>query len=181
MLAESAPWKFCQNITVMLTCSQVSNGLDSPLINYSISCHPPQPYSALPVYYFWRILLVSPFILDTSFINSYAESAVVAWSLGKATKLFDVHVFLISITLISIYRLKFGSRYSCRQTTFVFIMFFLLIFSQDRLMILFQWKFQLLCFASLSVYWLPPLLLFFVEVCQPPCLYHPSLLLETRE
>ena len=30
--------------------SRVSNRRDSPLINYSVFCHPPQPYSALPVY-----------------------------------------------------------------------------------------------------------------------------------
>ena len=30
--------------------SQVSNRRDSPLIDYSIFCHPPQPYSTLPVY-----------------------------------------------------------------------------------------------------------------------------------
>ena len=30
--------------------SRVSNRWDSPLINYSAFCHPPKPYSALPVY-----------------------------------------------------------------------------------------------------------------------------------
>ena len=45
-----APQDFCQNNTVMLTYSRVSNRLDSPLINYSVFCHPPQPYSALPIY-----------------------------------------------------------------------------------------------------------------------------------
>ena len=35
----------------------------------------------------------SPFIPDFPFINSCAQSTKVAWSLGKATKLFDEHVF----------------------------------------------------------------------------------------
>ena len=32
-----------------LLYSRVSNRRDSPLINYSVFCHPPQPYSALPL------------------------------------------------------------------------------------------------------------------------------------
>ena len=98
------PWKgkcwlkvrrdFCQNNTVMLTYSRVSSRQDFLLIDYSVFCHPPQPYSALPVFWFWRILPASPFIPDSPFINSCAQSTAVAWSLGKATKLFDVHVFL---------------------------------------------------------------------------------------
>ena len=73
--------------------SRVSNRRDFPLINYSVFCHPPQPWSALPVYYFWRILPASPFISDSPFINSCVQSTAVAWSLGKAAKLFDAHVF----------------------------------------------------------------------------------------
>ena len=52
-----------------------------------------------------------PFIPDSPFINSCAQSAALAWRLGKATKLSDVHVFyflLISMTFISMYRLRFG-------------------------------------------------------------------------
>ena len=41
-------------------------------------CQPPQPYSALLVYQFWRILPVSPFIPDSLFINSCAQSTVEA-------------------------------------------------------------------------------------------------------
>ena len=33
-----------------LSYSWVSNRQDSPLINYFVFFHPPQPYSALPVY-----------------------------------------------------------------------------------------------------------------------------------
>ena len=54
----------------------------------------------------------SPFISDSQFINSCAQSTAVAWSLGKATKLFDVHVFFISMTFISIYRHRFGDFWS---------------------------------------------------------------------
>ena len=50
MLAESAPRNFCRDNTVMLTFFQVSNGPNFPLINYSVFCHHPQPYSALSVY-----------------------------------------------------------------------------------------------------------------------------------
>ena len=72
--------------------SRVSNRRDSLLINYSVFCQPPQPYSVLPIYWFWRILPASPFIPDSSFVNSCAQSTVLAWSLGKATELFVVHV-----------------------------------------------------------------------------------------
>ena len=34
-----------------------------------------------------------PFYSRCPFINSFAQSTAVAWSLGKVTKLFDVHVF----------------------------------------------------------------------------------------
>ena len=44
MLAESVPWNFCHNNTVMLIYSQVSNRRDSSFVNYSVFCHPPQPY-----------------------------------------------------------------------------------------------------------------------------------------
>ena len=104
-------------------------------------------------------MAVSPFIPESPFINSCAQSTAVAWSLGKATKLFDVHVFFISMTFISIYKLRFGSDSSCRKTTFVFFMFFLLIFSQDRLTILFQWNFWLLCFCQSPRLFQPPRLL----------------------
>ena len=127
--------------------SRVSNWRDSPLINYSVFCHPPQSYSVHPVYWFWRILPTSPFILDSLFINSCAQSTAVVWSLGKATKLFDVHVFFISMTFISIYRLRFGD-FLCRFQVILhvdklplYFWVFLMILSQDRLMILFQWKF----------------------------------------
>ena len=79
---------------------QVWNRSDSPLINHSVFCHPPQPYSTLPVYEFWRNLQAFPFIPDSPFINSCAQSTVVAWSLGKATKLFDVcnpHHYICSL------------------------------------------------------------------------------------
>ena len=57
----------------------------SRLLIIPFFCHPPQPYSSLPVYQFW-------IIPDFPFINSCAQSTSVAWSLGKATKRFDVHV-----------------------------------------------------------------------------------------
>ena len=82
-----------------LSAARVSNRRDSLLINYSVFSHPPQPYSALPIYWFWRILQASPFIPDPPFINSCAQSVAVAWSLGKATKLFDVRVFLLACHL----------------------------------------------------------------------------------
>ena len=72
--------------------SRVSNRRDSLLINYSVFCQPPQPYSVLPIYWFWRILPASPFIPDSSIVHSCAQSTVLAWSLGKATELFVVHV-----------------------------------------------------------------------------------------
>ena len=74
--------------------SRVSNRRDSLLINYSVFCQPPQPYSALPIYWFWRILPASPFIPDSSFMNSCAQSTMLAWSLGKATELFIYMLFL---------------------------------------------------------------------------------------
>ena len=60
--------------------SWVLNRLDSPLINDSVFCHPTQPYSALYLYQFWRILPASPFILEFPFINSCAYLTAVAWS-----------------------------------------------------------------------------------------------------
>ena len=59
---------------IILIDSRVLKRRDSPIINYSALCHPLQPYSALPVYYFWRVLPASPFVLDPPFINSCAQS-----------------------------------------------------------------------------------------------------------
>ena len=47
---------------IIIIYSRVSKRRDSPIINYSIFCHPLQPYSALPVHKSWRILPASPFI-----------------------------------------------------------------------------------------------------------------------
>ena len=69
-------------------------------------------------------------------------------------------------------------------------MFFLLIFSQDRLMTLFQWNFQLLCFckpprlltleifANIPVYCTLPFIIL-AEICQPPRLFGSPILFET--
>ena len=77
---------------IIMTYSWVLNRQDFPLIDYSVFCHPPQPYSALPVYWFGRILPASRSIPESPFISLCAQSTVVAGSLGEATKLFDVHV-----------------------------------------------------------------------------------------
>ena len=74
--------------------SRVSNRRDSLLINYSVFCQSPQPYSALPIYWFWRIFPASSITPDSSFMNSCAQSTVLAWSLGKATELFVYMLFL---------------------------------------------------------------------------------------
>ena len=57
---------------------RVSNRRDYPFINYSVFCHPPQPYSALLLNQFWKILPASPFIPDSPFINLFAQSTAVA-------------------------------------------------------------------------------------------------------
>ena len=51
-------------------------------------------------------------------------------------------------------------------------MFFLLIFLQDRLMILFQWNLQLLCFCQSPRLFQLPCLLPLEIFCQPPHLLH---------
>ena len=53
--------------------------------------------------------------------------------------------FFITMTFISIYSLRFRSDSSFRKT--LYFLYFLLIFSQDRLMILFQWNFWLMYFC----------------------------------
>ena len=76
---------FCRAKTSQLILySRVSIRRDSPLINYSLF--------STPRFLILEILPASHFIPDTPFINSCAQSTGVAWSLGKATKLFDVHV-----------------------------------------------------------------------------------------
>ena len=57
--------------------SRVSNRRDSLRINYSIFCHPPQPYSALLVN-FGEFLPAFPFIPDSLFINLRSQSTAVA-------------------------------------------------------------------------------------------------------
>ena len=130
--------------------SRVSNRRDSPLINYSVFCHPPQPWSALPVYYFWRILPASPFISDSQFINSSVQSTAVAWSLGKAAKLFDVHVFFNKHDVYKDIQGQVCTSY--REATLVFLMFFLLINHKIVWWFYFNEISNCRVFASLPVY-----------------------------
>ena len=45
-----------------------------------------------PLLLIWIILPAFTFVPESPFISSCAKSTVVAWSLGKATKMFDIHV-----------------------------------------------------------------------------------------
>ena len=61
-------------------------------------------------------------------------------------------------------------------------MFFLLIFSQDRLMILFQ-PLRLLTLETFPIFpFIAPFpFIILAEICQPPCLFCPPVLFETWE
>ena len=117
--------------------SRVSNGWDSPLINYSVFWQTTPTLFSTPRLLILENLSASSFIPNSPFTNSCAQSTAVAWSVGKATKLLlymlffphrrnEFHIALITVKHDVAWRgepSKRTSDSSCRWSTFVFLMF----------------------------------------------------------
>ena len=73
------PTKLGVSLKIMFNFDKLLSSMrDSPLTNYSVFCHPPRPYSALPISLLWRTLAVFSFIPESPFINLCAQSTTVA-------------------------------------------------------------------------------------------------------
>ena len=119
---------------------------------------------------------VSHFIPDSPFINLSAQSTAVAWSLGKAAKLFVVHVVSFTSHKIVFWlhvawrgeSSKRTSDSSYRLTTFVFLIFFCWYFhSFDNFV---SMKFLIAVFLPASPFIPTSLFINFGDFYQPSCI-----------
>ena len=101
----------------------------------------------------------SPFIPDSPFINSCAQSTAVAWSLGKATKLL---LYMLSLYLC-IYYVLFVDIFTRSFDDFI------------------SMKFLIVVFLPASPFIPTSPFINFGDSCQPPRLFRPPLLFQTRE
>ena len=93
-----------------------------------------------------------PFIPDSPFVNSCAQSTAVAWNLGKAIKLFDVHVFFYKHYAYKRIQAQVWKWFFIDKPSLYFLCSFYWYFSKIFWWFYFNEIYNCCVFASLPVY-----------------------------